>query len=184
MGYKVFLLYSSTMALPCSKLHENIVHKFLNSRSNNKDNILWALFFSYLKKKKTPKTSFLMLKDKKPHSKVTIDSFSIDYQKKLKFQFFLLISTKWRWQNLKYDVEEKKKKFHLCHHSKKLAIAFGLINTTPSTPLRLRKSCKDCHTSTKFISKIVRRSIVVRDANCFHHFEDGVCSCMDYLSWQ
>jgi hypothetical protein len=79
------------------------------------------------------------------------------------------------------DVEEKKKIFHLCHHSKKLAIAFGLINTTPSTPLRIRKSCKDCHTSTKFISKIVGRSIMVRDANCFHHFEDGVCSCMDYL---
>jgi hypothetical protein len=20
---------------------------------------------------------------------------------------------------------------------------------------------------------------MVRDANCFHHFEDGLCSCMD-----
>ncbi|CAK9265653.1 unnamed protein product [Sphagnum jensenii] len=37
-----------------------------------------------------------------------------------------------------------------------------------------------CHTSTKFISKIVRRAIMVRDANHFHHFEDCVCSCMDY----
>jgi pentatricopeptide repeat protein len=81
------------------------------------------------------------------------------------------------------DVEEEEKLFHLCHHSEKLAIAFGLINTAPGTPLRIRKNlriCKDCHTSTKFISKIVGRAIMVRDANRFHHFEDGVCSCMDY----
>ncbi|KAH8948882.1 hypothetical protein BDL97_10G001000 [Sphagnum fallax] len=81
------------------------------------------------------------------------------------------------------DVEEEEKVSHLCHHNEKLAIAFGLINTAPGTPLRIRKNlrvCKDCHTSTKFISKIVRRVIMVRDANRFHHFEDGVCSCMDY----
>jgi hypothetical protein len=81
------------------------------------------------------------------------------------------------------DVEEEEKLFHLCHHSEKLAIAFGLINTACGTPLRIRKNlriCKDCHTSTKFISKIVGRAIMVRDANRFHHFEDGVCSCMDY----
>ncbi|CAM6040507.1 unnamed protein product [Sphagnum compactum] len=81
------------------------------------------------------------------------------------------------------DVEGEGKVLRLCHHSEKLAIAFGLINTPPGTPLRIRKNlrvCKDCHTSTKFISKIVGRSIAVRDANRFHHFEDGVCSCMDY----
>ncbi len=81
------------------------------------------------------------------------------------------------------DVEEEGKVFHLCYHSEKLAIAFGLINTAPGTPLRIRKNlriCNDCHTSTKFISKIVGRAIMVRDANRFHHFEDGVCSCMDY----
>jgi hypothetical protein len=82
-----------------------------------------------------------------------------------------------------HDVEVEEKAFHLCRHSEKLAIAFGLINTAPGTPLRIRKNlrvCKDCHTSAKFISKIVRRAIMVRDANRFHHFEDGVCSCMDY----
>ncbi|KAH8932863.1 hypothetical protein BDL97_18G001500, partial [Sphagnum fallax] len=66
-------------------------------------------------------------------------------------------------------VEEQQKLFHLCHYSEKLAIAFGLFNTAP-----------DCHTSTKFISKIVWRAIMVRDTNHFHHFEDCVCSCMDY----
>ncbi|CAM6062806.1 unnamed protein product [Sphagnum tenellum] len=82
-----------------------------------------------------------------------------------------------------HDVEEEEKVFHLCHHSEKLAIAFGLLNTAPGTPLRIRKNlrvCEDCHTSTKFISKIVGRTIMVRDVNCFHHFKDGVCSCMDY----
>ncbi|KAH9535065.1 hypothetical protein CY35_17G034800 [Sphagnum magellanicum] len=82
-----------------------------------------------------------------------------------------------------HDVEEEEKVIHLCHHSEKLAIAFGLMSTDPGTPLRIVKNlrvCEDCHTSTKFISKIVRRKIIVRDANRFHHFEDGVCSCRDY----
>jgi hypothetical protein len=36
-----------------------------------------------------------------------------------------------------HDVEEEEKVFHLCHHSEKLAIAFGLIDTVPGpgTPL-------------------------------------------------
>jgi hypothetical protein len=82
-----------------------------------------------------------------------------------------------------HDVDEEEKVFHLCHHSEKLAIAFRLINSAPSTTLQIRKNlrvCEDCHTSTKFISKIAGRTIMVRDANRFHHFEDGVCSCRDY----
>ncbi len=35
-----------------------------------------------------------------------------------------------------HDVaEEEEKVFHLCHHAKKLPIAFGLINTACGTPL-------------------------------------------------
>ncbi len=73
-----------------------------------------------------------------------------------------------------HDVEEEEKVLHLCHHSEKLAIAFGLINTTPGTPLQIIKYlqvCDDWHNSTKFISKIIGIAIMVRDANCFHHFE-------------
>ncbi len=84
---------------------------------------------------------------------------------------------------LLHDVEEEKV-FHLCHHSEKLAIALGLINTAPGTPLRIRKNlwvCEDCQSSTKFISKVVGRAIMVRDASRFHHFEDRVCSCMDMV---
>jgi hypothetical protein len=83
-----------------------------------------------------------------------------------------------------HDVEEEEKVFYLCHHSGKLAIAFGPINTAPSNPLRIVKNlrvCGNCYTSTKLISKIVRRPILVRDANCFHHIEDVVCSCADNI---
>jgi hypothetical protein len=82
-----------------------------------------------------------------------------------------------------HDVEEEEKVFHLCHHSEKLAITFGLIKPAPGTPLGIIKNmwvCEDCLSSRKFISKIVERAIMVRDANHFHHIEDGVCSCMDY----
>eukprot|EP01018_Ginkgo_biloba_P000568 Gb_34520 [translate_table: standard] len=82
-----------------------------------------------------------------------------------------------------HDVEEEYKEHLLCYHSEKLAIAFGLIRTPPGTPIRIFKNlrvCGDCHTAIKFISNIVGREIVVRDANRFHHFVEGSCSCGDY----
>eukprot|EP01018_Ginkgo_biloba_P023373 Gb_39406 [translate_table: standard] len=82
-----------------------------------------------------------------------------------------------------YDVEEEVKEHMLCSHSEKLAIAFGIINTSPGIPIRITKNlrvCGDCHSATKFISKIIKRKIIVRDTNRFHHFKDGLCSCGDY----
>eukprot|EP01018_Ginkgo_biloba_P003994 Gb_27879 [translate_table: standard] len=81
------------------------------------------------------------------------------------------------------DELEEAKEYILCGHSEKLAIAFGLINTSPGTPLRVMKNlrmCSDCHNAITFISKIVRREITVRDASQFHRFKDGLCSCGDY----
>ncbi|KAF5181901.1 Pentatricopeptide repeat-containing protein [Thalictrum thalictroides] len=80
-----------------------------------------------------------------------------------------------------YDEEDKETA--LARHSEKLAIAFGLINTTPKTPIRIMKNlrvCGDCHEATKFISKVYDREIIVRDRLRFHHFKDGICSCKDY----
>jgi hypothetical protein len=37
--------------------------------------------------------------------------------------------------------------------------------------------CGDCHAATALISKVLQRSIVVRDAKIFHAFEDGKCQC-------
>lgn len=81
------------------------------------------------------------------------------------------------------DIEEEQKNSVLCGHSEKLAIVFGIISTPPGTTIRVMKNlrvCVDCHTVTKFISKIVGREIVMRDANRFHHFKDGICSCGDF----
>lgn len=81
------------------------------------------------------------------------------------------------------DVEEAVKVGMLYAHSEKLAIAFGLIATPAGTPIRITKNlrvCGDCHTFSKFVSAITQRVIVVRDANRFHHFKEGVCSCGDY----
>ncbi|KAL2254342.1 UNVERIFIED_CONTAM: Pentatricopeptide repeat-containing protein, chloroplastic [Sesamum indicum] len=82
-----------------------------------------------------------------------------------------------------HDVSEEEKEYSLTTHSEKLAIAFGLLNTSPGTVLRVTKNlriCGDCHTAIKFISKIYDREIVVRDVNRFHHFKEGSCSCGDY----
>ncbi|XP_059074064.1 pentatricopeptide repeat-containing protein At3g12770 [Cryptomeria japonica] len=82
-----------------------------------------------------------------------------------------------------HDVDEEMKEHLLLYHSEKLAIAFGLISTCAGASIQIRKNlrvCSDCHTATKFISRIVRREIIVRDANRFHHFKDGLCSCGDY----
>ncbi|KAJ4828048.1 hypothetical protein Tsubulata_028120, partial [Turnera subulata] len=81
------------------------------------------------------------------------------------------------------DVDEEHKETMLSQHSERLAIAFGLIATSPGTPLQIVKNlrlCGDCHTVIKLISKIEGRYIVVRDSNRFHHFKGGLCSCGDY----
>jgi pentatricopeptide repeat protein len=81
------------------------------------------------------------------------------------------------------DVEEEQKEQILCYHSEKLAVAFGLINTSPGTTIRIIKNlrvCGDCHSAIKFISKILVRVFVVRDSYRFHNFRDGQCSCQDY----
>uniref|UniRef100_A0A0E0KEP8 DYW domain-containing protein n=1 Tax=Oryza punctata TaxID=4537 RepID=A0A0E0KEP8_ORYPU len=83
------------------------------------------------------------------------------------------------------DVEEDEKEQILNNHSERLAIAFGIINTPPRTPLHIYKNlrvCGDCHNATKYISKITEREIIVRDSNRFHHFKDGYCSCGDFWS--
>eukprot|EP01018_Ginkgo_biloba_P025844 Gb_04234 [translate_table: standard] len=82
-----------------------------------------------------------------------------------------------------HDVDKEHKEHILSYHSEKLAIAFGLLSTPHGTPLRIVKNlrvCGDCHTATKFISKIVEREIIIRDVIRFHHFKNGLCSCGNY----
>ncbi|XP_030456093.1 pentatricopeptide repeat-containing protein At3g49170, chloroplastic [Syzygium oleosum] len=82
-----------------------------------------------------------------------------------------------------HDVEEEKKEQYLLQHSEKIAVVFGLISTSSPKSIRVFKNlriCGDCHSAFKYISMATGRSIVVRDANRFHHFMDGRCSCNDY----
>ncbi|MED6134555.1 hypothetical protein PIB30_038015 [Stylosanthes scabra] len=81
------------------------------------------------------------------------------------------------------DVDERMKVKLLWRHSERLAIAFGLLSTPYGSLIRITKNlrvCVDCHNVTKYISRIVKRQIIVRDANRFHHFVNGQCSCNDY----
>ncbi|XP_027353451.1 pentatricopeptide repeat-containing protein At5g06540 [Abrus precatorius] len=82
-----------------------------------------------------------------------------------------------------FDIDEEEKEDALHRHSEKLAIAYGIMNIRPPTPIRIVKNlrvCEDCHTATKLISKVFKVELIVRDRNRFHHFKEGTCSCMDY----
>lgn len=79
-----------------------------------------------------------------------------------------------------HGVEEE---HELCNHSEELALAFGLLSTSPRTPLFLGKNlklCPDCHSQCKFISKNMDRDITIRDCYGFHKMKNGVCSCQGY----
>ncbi|CAN6465989.1 unnamed protein product [Victoria cruziana] len=82
-----------------------------------------------------------------------------------------------------HEVEEEQKEEQLYYHSEKLALAFGLMRNSGGCPVTIMKNiriCLDCHNFMKLASDCYKREIVVRDANRFHHFRDGCCSCKDY----
>lgn len=82
-----------------------------------------------------------------------------------------------------HDVEDYVQENLLSSHSEKLAIAFGLLNSSQGSTIHIRKNlrvCGDCHNATKYISLVTGREIIVRDMHRFHCFKNGVCSCGDY----
>ncbi|VVB00057.1 unnamed protein product [Arabis nemorensis] len=82
-----------------------------------------------------------------------------------------------------HDVDEEEKADNLRCHSERLAVAYGLLKLPEGVPIRVMKNlrvCGDCHTAIKLISKATEREIILRDANRFHHFKNGECSCRDY----
>uniref|UniRef100_A0A8I6YCV8 DYW domain-containing protein n=1 Tax=Hordeum vulgare subsp. vulgare TaxID=112509 RepID=A0A8I6YCV8_HORVV len=81
------------------------------------------------------------------------------------------------------DLEEEEKEKALLYHSEKLAIAFGILTLSEDKDIFVTKNlrvCGDCHTVIKYMSLVRRRDIIVRDANMFHHFKNGQCSCGDF----
>lgn len=82
-----------------------------------------------------------------------------------------------------HDVDDEEKVHSLRYHSEKLAVAYGLLKVPEGMPIRVMKNlrvCGDCHSAIKLIAKVTGREIILRDANRFHHFKEGLCSCKDY----
>ncbi|KAF8684368.1 hypothetical protein HU200_044257 [Digitaria exilis] len=81
------------------------------------------------------------------------------------------------------DLEEEEKEKALLYHSEKLAIAFGILSLGEDKAIFVTKNlrvCGDCHTAIKYMTLVRNRAIIVRDANRFHHFKNGQCSCGDF----
>ncbi|GMP48931.1 hypothetical protein CsSME_00016106 [Camellia sinensis var. sinensis] len=82
-----------------------------------------------------------------------------------------------------HDIDDEEKEIIIRYHSERIAVAFGLMNTPPGKAIRVVKNlrtCNDCHSALKLISKVFKREIIVRDRNRFHQFSNGSCSCKDY----
>ena len=73
----------------------------------------------------------------------------------------------------------------LCRHAEKLALLYGVLKMpNKKDAIYINKNmrmCADCHEATKNISKILKRIIIVHDANAIHKFDGkGNCGCCDY----
>ncbi|KAK7270293.1 hypothetical protein RIF29_23325 [Crotalaria pallida] len=82
-----------------------------------------------------------------------------------------------------HNVSEEEKTQMLHGHSERLALSYALLATPKGTPIRITKNlrvCDDCHNFFKIASEVSQRALIVRDANRFHHFERGHCSCGDF----
>lgn len=137
--------------------------------------------------KKVPGRSWIEVR-RKIYSFVSVDEFNPHIEQL--HALLLKLSTEMKEKGyipetkvVLYDLDVEEKERIVLGHSEKLAVAFGLINSSKGETIRITKNlrlCEDCHSVTKFISKFTSREILVRDMNRFHHFRDGVCSCGDY----
>jgi len=82
-----------------------------------------------------------------------------------------------------HDVDDEQKERMLLGHSEKLAIAFGLMESSHSGTIQVIKNlriCVDCHHFAKFVSMVYGRGLSLRDRSRFHLIVRGSCSCGDY----
>ncbi|KAJ9183455.1 hypothetical protein P3X46_007306 [Hevea brasiliensis] len=102
---------------------------------------------------------------------------------------YMMLSNIYADAGVKYalrDVEEESKEESLRVHSEKLAIGLALVCggwKERGRVIRVFKSlrvCVICHQFIEGLSKILKVVFVVRDANRFHRFENGLCSCRDH----
>lgn len=136
---------------------------------------------------KVPGRSWIEVK-RKMYSFVSVDEFNPQVEQM--HALLIKLSTEMKEEGyvpqtkvVLYDLDSEEKERIVLGHSEKLAVAFGLINSSNGETIRITKNlrlCEDCHSFTKFISKFANKEVLVRDVNRFHHFSDGVCSCGDY----
>lgn len=164
-----------------SKLRKMIKKKKINSSSSSKT------------KPWTKDLSWISIKEK-------VHSFTADDQSRSQFKeiYCLMESLVDRAKGMGYvagglkplelkeevvvvqEEEDEDAKFQNLHHSEKLAVSFGLLNTAEGLPIRVVKNnsmCRDCHEVLKFFSVLTQREIIVRDNKRLHRFKDGMCCC-------
>nr|XP_034588523.1 putative pentatricopeptide repeat-containing protein At3g15130 [Setaria viridis] len=84
-----------------------------------------------------------------------------------------------------HDVDEESRADSLRVHSERLAVGLWLLRNGGQgrKVIRVYKNlrvCGDCHDFFKGLSAVLNVVLVVRDANRFHRFEQGACSCRDH----
>ncbi|CAO2044317.1 unnamed protein product [Urochloa humidicola] len=86
-----------------------------------------------------------------------------------------------------HDVDDESRADSLRVHSERLAVGLWLLHNgggdSAGKVIRVYKNlrvCGDCHHFFKGLSAVLNTVLVVRDANRFHRFEQGACSCRDY----
>ncbi|CAO1943510.1 unnamed protein product [Urochloa humidicola] len=85
-----------------------------------------------------------------------------------------------------HDVDDESRADSLGEHSERLAVGLCLLlmrSDSAGQVIRVYKNlrvCDDCHHFFKGLSAVLDVVLVIRDANRFHRFQQGACSCRDY----
>jgi hypothetical protein len=85
--------------------------------------------------------------------------------------------------NRKFKTYEEKA-LSLWEHSERYAFVYLLMKLLENERIVITKNlriCGDCHPVIKLFSEMLNREISIRDANCWHNFKDGKCSCKDHF---
>ncbi|RVW97812.1 Pentatricopeptide repeat-containing protein [Vitis vinifera] len=154
----------------------------------------WGRFYSSSSRRTAAATHYYQTSMQRPEGRGEVHKFIIGdgSHPQVKDIYQMLDKVKERLQmegyepdpsQVLFDIDEEEKETAVWQHSEKLAIGFGLINTSPGTTIRIVKNlrvCEDCHSATKLISQVYNREIIVRDRIRYHHFRNGACSCKDF----
>uniref|UniRef100_A0A6B2L732 DYW domain-containing protein n=1 Tax=Arcella intermedia TaxID=1963864 RepID=A0A6B2L732_9EUKA len=121
--------------------------------------------------------TFMANDDRHPeHQKIFLHSKQLDdhiIKMGFKHNFIFAIDKK-------LNTEEDKIR-NLCSHSERLFISYALLNNhSPIVAYKNLRMCQNCHEATKYISKLTKTHLQIRDNSRWHHFVDGKCSCNDY----